>query len=202
MKLINYLFLIFFVLSHAETTSQIVAKDVYGAQWVDSIYKTLSIEERIAQLIIIRSPALKRGVDYELAVSNIKKYNVGGVCFFKGTLADQTTLVDYYQSLAKTSLWFSLDGEWGLAMRLDSIPPYPRQLTLGAVQNDDLETKGFLNLIDDLNSPVNYSGNRHNAGIKQFPKSPYILNEFTHPTQPVDKTRVNIVIPYRIPDDE
>ena len=128
----------FCVVMHFDVFSQIVPKDVYGQRWVDSIYQTLSQEERIAQLIIIRSPASKKGMDYELAVSNIKKHKVGGVCFFKGIPSAQVALVDYYQSLSKIPLWFSCDGEWGLAMRLDSIPAYPRQLTLGAVQNDTL----------------------------------------------------------------
>ena len=33
---------------------------------------------------------------------------------------------------------YSIDGEWGLAMRLDSTIRYPKQMTLGAIQNDSL----------------------------------------------------------------
>jgi len=32
----------------------------------------------------------------------------------------------------------SIDGEWGLAMRLDSVVKYPWQMTLGAIQNEQL----------------------------------------------------------------
>jgi beta-glucosidase-like glycosyl hydrolase/CubicO group peptidase (beta-lactamase class C family) len=50
----------------------------------------------------------------------------------------EAKLNNYYQSKAKTPLLISIDGEWGLAMRLDSTPKYPRQMTLGAIKNDSL----------------------------------------------------------------
>jgi beta-N-acetylhexosaminidase len=50
----------------------------------------------------------------------------------------QAKLTNYFQKLSKTPLMISIDGEWGLAMRLDSTPQFPRQMTLGAIQNDSL----------------------------------------------------------------
>jgi len=50
----------------------------------------------------------------------------------------EAKLNNFYQTKAKTPLLISIDGEWGLAMRLDSTPQYPRQMTLGAIQNDSL----------------------------------------------------------------
>ena len=32
----------------------------------------------------------------------------------------------------------TIDGEWGLGMRLDSVTKYPYQLTLGALNSDEL----------------------------------------------------------------
>ena len=56
----------------------------------------------------------------------------------QGGLGRQAKLANYYQSIAKTPLMYSIDGEWGLAMRLDSTPQYPKQMTLGAIKNDSL----------------------------------------------------------------
>ncbi len=50
----------------------------------------------------------------------------------------QGPLANYYQTVARVPLLYSIDGEWGLAMRLDSTIRYPRQMTLGAIQNDSL----------------------------------------------------------------
>lgn len=106
--------------------------------WVDSVYLKLTPEERIAQLFMIRSYANPDLNYYRDIESLIKKYNVGGICFFKGTPRAQAMLTNLYQSLSKTPLFISIDGEWGLGMRLDSTVAFPRQMVLGAIQNDSL----------------------------------------------------------------
>ncbi len=68
----------------------------------------------------------------------IEKYNIGGLIWMQGGPVSQAKLANYYQSVAKTPLMYSIDGEWGLSMRLDSTPLYPKQMTLGAIKNDSL----------------------------------------------------------------
>jgi beta-N-acetylhexosaminidase len=115
--------------------------DKAARHWVDSTFKKLSDEERIAQLMIIRAhsnlgPAHVAHVD-----SLINLYNVGGLCFFQGGPLRQALLTNHYQSIARTPLMVTIDGEWGLAMRLDSITRYPYQSMLGALPNEDLVYK-------------------------------------------------------------
>jgi len=50
----------------------------------------------------------------------------------------QANLTNYYQEISTTPLLLSMDAEWGLGMRLDSVPFFPRQMTLGATYDDDL----------------------------------------------------------------
>ena len=107
-------------------------------KWVDSVYSKLTREESIAQLFMIRSfanPDINYYRDIEFL---IKKYNVGGICFSSGSPWAQAMLTNRYQSLSKTPLFISMDGEWGLGMRLDSTIAFPRQMVLGAIQNDSL----------------------------------------------------------------
>lgn len=107
-------------------------------KWVDSVYNSLSKEEKIAQLIIIRAHS-NLGADHVQGVTElIKKYNVGGLCFFQGGPVRQAALTNLYQSIAKTPLLITIDGEWGLGMRLDSVIKYPYQLTLGALPDEKL----------------------------------------------------------------
>src|SRR3989338_8468591 len=47
-------------------------------------------------------------------------------------------LYNRYQAESKVPLLISIDGEWGLAMRLDSVVKYPWQMTLGAIQDNNL----------------------------------------------------------------
>jgi beta-glucosidase-like glycosyl hydrolase len=42
------------------------------------------------------------------------------------------------QDSAKVQSFVAIDGEWGLAMRLDSTISFPRQMTLGAINNNKL----------------------------------------------------------------
>jgi len=106
--------------------------------WVDSVYSKLNQEERIAQLFMIRSYANPDSNYYRYIESQIRKYNVGGICFFSGTPTAQAMLTNRYQVLSKTPLFIAIDGEWGLGMRLDSTVAFPRQMVLGAIQNDSL----------------------------------------------------------------
>jgi beta-glucosidase-like glycosyl hydrolase/CubicO group peptidase (beta-lactamase class C family) len=107
-------------------------------QWVDSVYYSLSPEERIAQLMVVRAHS-NLGPDHVAKVVNdIKRYNIGALCFFQGGPVRQANLTNYYQRIAKTPVLITIDGEWGLGMRLDSVTKFPYQLTLGALNDPQL----------------------------------------------------------------
>ena len=106
--------------------------------WVDSVFNSLSPDEKIAQLIWID---VSSGEDlqkqYQVA-ELVRKYNFGGLIFFAGKAVKQAELVNYYQSISKTPLIVAMDAEWGPGMRLDDVQPFPCNLTMGAVSNDEL----------------------------------------------------------------
>ncbi len=107
-------------------------------RWTDSVFATLTPEQKIAQLMVIRAHS-NLGEKHVTEVTNlIKNYNVGGLCFFQGGPVRQATLTNYYQQIAKTPLMIAIDGEWGLGMRLDSVINFPRQLMMGAVADAQL----------------------------------------------------------------
>lgn len=107
-------------------------------KWVKKKFRKLSKDERIAQLMIIRAHS-NLGPEHVAEVTElIKKYNIGGLCFFQGGPIRQAVLTNQYQSIAKTPLLISIDGEWGLGMRLDSVINYPRQLMMGATSDASL----------------------------------------------------------------
>ena len=125
-------------------TSQLVSgqsfyeKTPAAEKWVKKQFRKLSKDERIAQLMIIRGLS-NQGPEHSAEVADIiKKYNVGGICFFQGGPVRQALLTNYYQSIAKTPIMISIDGEWGLGMRLDSVINYPRQLMMGATADASL----------------------------------------------------------------
>ena len=109
--------------------------------WADSVFKRLSHKQRIAQLFFVRAHTDK-GKAYEDSIARvIKKEKIGGLVFFQGGPQRQAALTANYQSLSKVPLLIAMDAEWGVGMRLDSTISYPYQMTLGAVQNNDLIEK-------------------------------------------------------------
>jgi beta-N-acetylhexosaminidase len=108
------------------------------SKWADSVLNSLSIEEKIAQLIIVPAYPYKDSTHSNHIFELIKKYNLGGVIFFKGGPYSTVCLLNKLQAAAKTPLFMGIDGEWGLAMRMDSTLSYPRQMMLGALQDDNL----------------------------------------------------------------
>lgn len=109
-------------------------------RWVDSVYKSLSKEQRIAQLMVVRLSS--RNPDgsarfYDKKVEEqIRQYNIGAICLFQGNPVKQATLVNKFQQMAKTPLMICIDGETGLGMRMyDSVMKFPDQLTIGAVND-------------------------------------------------------------------
>lgn len=126
-------------LSSTSLIAQPFAKSTSAAQaWVDSVFNTLNKKQKIAQLMIVRAHSNLGPEHVEKVIKLIKKYHVGGLCFFQGGPVRQANLTNYYQSISKVPLLISIDGEWGLGMRLDSVINFPRQLMIGAVQDAQL----------------------------------------------------------------
>ncbi len=107
--------------------------------WAQTKLATMTLEEKIGQLFMIRAHSDK-GPDHIKSVEEqIKKYKVGGLCFFQGTPTKQAELTNKYQRLSDTPLMVAIDAEWGLGMRhLGDAVSFPKQLTLGAVSDNTL----------------------------------------------------------------
>jgi beta-glucosidase-like glycosyl hydrolase/CubicO group peptidase (beta-lactamase class C family) len=116
------------------------ALDNREAAWVDSVFRALTPEQRIGQLFMLRAHSDKDET-YEADVEQlIRKFQPGGLCFFQGTPEKQAELTNRYQEASKQiPLLISMDAEWGLGMRLKGgAISYPKQLPLGAIQDDAL----------------------------------------------------------------
>jgi len=116
-----------------------------SAHWVDSIFSTMSLDDKIGQLFIIRAHSDLGDDHVQSVLDQIKKYHVGGLCFFQGTPRKQAELTIQYQQLSKIPMLVSMDAEWGLGMRFkDKGLSFPRQLMLGAIQDyRQIEAMGY-----------------------------------------------------------
>ncbi|HEX6171787.1 MAG TPA: glycoside hydrolase family 3 N-terminal domain-containing protein, partial [Chitinophagaceae bacterium] len=158
-------------------------------KWVDSVFNSLTPEQRIAQLMVIRAHS-NLGADHIAKVTrDIQQYNVGALCFFQGGPIRQANLTNFYQGIAKTPLMVTIDGEWGVGMRLDSVTKYPYQLTLGAMDNQRLVYEMGLAVGEQckrLGIHVNYApvvdinNNPNNPviGYRSFGEDKYKVSQF------------------------
>lgn len=109
-----------------------------GRRWVDSVFNRLSKRERIAQLFVpIVNP--RDGAASRKVIKNyVGDDRVGGLLFNSGSLQQFADMTIYARSLARVPLMMTLDGEWGLSMRVDEAPRFPHNMGLGAIANERL----------------------------------------------------------------
>lgn len=158
---------------------------LWGSWSVETLQK-MTLEEKIGQLFVVLVDAKKT----EEALALFKKYPPGGIIYWKGTVIDQIMSVNTLQKNSKISLFVAQDNEWGLSLRLpDNTPRFPRNLTLGALQDTDLIYKlgkeiarecrlvgvnfNFSPVIDINNNPLNpvisdrsFGENKYDVALK------------------------------------
>lgn len=93
--------------------------------------------------------------NYQAIEALIREQEIGGLTFFhsrhsaaanfekraevldvSGTFEKLIGLINRYQAISKIPLLISIDGEYGLAMRVEKTPQYPFAITLGALKKD------------------------------------------------------------------
>ena len=107
-------------------------------QWVDSVFNKLTPEERIGQIInkmfeADDIEAAKAAVDEAVA-----KYHFGWAYCSIGPAQHHAIIANYANSVSRVPVAMTLDGEWGLAMRMPDTPRFPKNMMLGAIQDEEL----------------------------------------------------------------
>ena len=118
-------------------TTQLSAKQ--PEQWYEQKFKQMNLDEKIGQLFMVAAYTNKDAQHIQQLENLIDQYHVGGLCFFQNDALKQAYMSNYLQSLSNTPLLIGIDGEWGLAMRLQKTQRFPYAITLGAL-NDSSST--------------------------------------------------------------
>lgn len=173
------------------------SSDQMEEKWVDSVFNSLSEDERLGQLFMLRAHS-----DLDTAYENrvetlIRRYKPGGLCFFNpsytGTPEKHAALANRYQLASpKVSLMVAMDFENGLGMRYRGTAiSFPRAMMLGAIQDNRLLYEmgrevareclrmgvqvNFAPVADINNNPGNpvigersYGEDRHNVTAKAY----------------------------------
>jgi CubicO group peptidase (beta-lactamase class C family)/beta-glucosidase-like glycosyl hydrolase len=106
--------------------------------WVDSVFNSLSQEEKIGQLIWIDAHP-DNDIGQVIRLNNaIKKVGAGGIIFSDGQAERLAEMINYFQQISKVPLLIAEDCELRPGMRVEGIERLPDRITLGAIQDDSL----------------------------------------------------------------
>jgi len=106
--------------------------------WVDSVFNSLSREEKIGQLIWIDAHA-NNDIGQTIRLNDaIKKFGAGGIIFSDGQAERLADMINYFQQISKVPLLIAEDCELRPGIRLEGIERLPDWITLGAIQDDSL----------------------------------------------------------------
>ena len=107
----------------------------------DSLSGALTLDEQIGLVVMPRVFTERDSSHFNDTYKIIKKYNVGGLVFSLGGPIVQTQWLNNFQKASSIPLLIAMDAEWGVAMRLDSVNPFPWPMTLGAIKDTTLIRK-------------------------------------------------------------
>lgn len=138
-RLLFVLFLLNSFVGFSQLLHPLQTKDsLQQKEWVEKILDSMTVEEKIGQLFMVAAYSNKDERHEKDIIDLIEKYHIGSLIFFQDEPIKQAQLTNKYQELSKYPLLIGIDGEWGLNMRLKDTYRFPWNMTLGAVQHEEL----------------------------------------------------------------
>ena len=182
------LFLLTYVVAFAQAVPTLFRSVDHSKMqaWVDSVYQEMTDDEKIGQLfMVIGNPQLDSR-NMQLLQRYVNEIKIGGILFHKGSAETQAKVTNKLQSKSRIPLMVSLDGEWGLSMRLRGTTRFPKNMMLGAIENNSLiEAYGkevarqckemgiHVNFAPDLD--VNSNVDNPVIGLRSFGEDPHAV---------------------------
>ena len=112
---------------------------IMASPWADSLMQSMSLDQKIGQLFMVAANGRDTDEAYYLKIDSlIENYGLGGLIYFQAEPHQHNLLVNRFQSGSNIPMMNGIDGEWGLSMRIDSLNAFPWNMTLGAIQNEEL----------------------------------------------------------------
>jgi beta-N-acetylhexosaminidase len=122
--------------------------------WAEQMLQQLSLREKIGQLFMVAAAANTTqqeeslasqiinspyNLKHEYVTQLVRDYHIGGIIFlYKGMPEEQINLTNQLQQMSNLPLLIGQDCEWGLSMHLYDTIRFPRNMTLGALQDPSL----------------------------------------------------------------
>jgi len=103
------------------------------SRWIDSVFQTMTPEEKAGQLFMMSVSAYGSDDDKEEWIDKIKSYYPGGIIITQGGPNSHVNFVNELQSLSKIPMLVGVNAEWGLGQSIDSTMSFQKPLIMGAI---------------------------------------------------------------------
>ncbi|MBY0528924.1 MAG: hypothetical protein K2P51_01900 [Rhabdochlamydiaceae bacterium] len=108
------------------------------ADWAERTLESMTLKEKVGQLFLVPACQLRDADHLEDLYRMIDTYHIGGILLKQGTIDGQVKLIEILQERSSLPLLCVQDAEWGLSMRLTDAIRFPKNLTLGAIDDPHL----------------------------------------------------------------
>ena len=156
--------------------------------WVDSVFDAMSYDERIGQLFMVIANPKSDNRNMQRLMRYVNEIKIGGILFHKGDPVTQAEVTNRLQKASRIPMLVSLDGEWGLSMRLSGTTRFPKNMMLGAIEDNALieeygkevgrqcrEMGIHINFAPDMD--VNSNVDNPVIGLRSFGENPEAVSE-------------------------
>lgn len=109
--------------------------------WVEKTLRSLSLRERIGQLVQIRVPGRfvnRQSQEYQNILDNVRRNRVGGIVLFAGNVYESAILLNDLQRASRLPLLVSADFERGASFRISDTTSFPWTMAVGATGSEEL----------------------------------------------------------------
>src|SRR3990170_7020009 len=148
---IHYFFSFLFIILPISAESPGLFTGISGT-WAQETLARLTLDKKIGQLFVVAAIVDRHSKENDILMQHtpynmdksytehlINDFHVGGIIFMGlAQPEDHVRLTNHFQQLSSIPLLVCMDFEWGLSMRLKNTVRFPRNMPLGAIQDDTL----------------------------------------------------------------
>ncbi|MCG8311498.1 MAG: serine hydrolase [Cytophagales bacterium] len=156
---------------HAEEVNHLLVD-----HWVDSIYKKLTVEERIGQLIDLRIEPSSENI--EQLVETINANHIGSVTISGGSVEASAALLNKLNATLKVPVFVSAENRFSFNFPFDSSPIIPKPATFEK-SGDPRLLKNGIEILADIYSELGISGISYSPYFLRFSESGLSYNKTT-----------------------
>lgn len=114
-------------------------RQMHRERVVNKKMKTMTTRQKVAQLIMAATEVKYVPGEPGILDTLVGQEQIGGFMILrKDSLKTAAGLTEHLQSISRDPLLVSIDGEWGMAMRIYDYPAFPRQEYLGHLDDEDM----------------------------------------------------------------